>query len=79
MQAAGQQGLLEAHWESALTLHSTDVRSIELPAAQVHAPLAVSAKRGVACAFVGVQRAIVLDLVRSFLTSICAAGFADFP
>ncbi len=29
----------------------------------LHAPLAMSAKRGVASAFVGVQRAGVLDLV----------------
>lgn len=46
-----------------MSWQSEGVRSIELPAAQVHAPLAVSAERGVACAFVGVQRAVVLDLV----------------
>ena len=31
--------------------------------AQAAAPLAVSGSRGVACAFVGVQRIILLDLV----------------
>ena len=46
-----------------MSWQSEGVRSIELPAAQACAPLSVSAERGVACAFVGVQRAVVLDLV----------------
>ena len=49
--------------EATMNWQSEGVRSIELPAAPARAPLAVSAERGVACAFVGTQRAIVLDLV----------------
>ena len=49
--------------EATMNWQSEGVRSIELPAARARAPLAVSAERGVACAFVGTQRAIVLDLV----------------
>ena len=61
--AGEDEALSNAPREAAVDWQSESVRSIELPAAQAHAPLAVSAERGVACAFVGVQRAVVLDLV----------------
>ena len=61
------EALQIAPCEAAMSWQSEGVRSIELPAARVHAPLAVSAERGVACAFVGVQRAVVLDLVGPLL------------
>ena len=57
------EALSAAPREATESWQSEGVRSIELPAARAHAPLAVSAERGVACALVGVQRAVILDLV----------------
>ena len=45
----------------------------------VHGPLAVSAERGVACAFLGVQRAVVLDLVGLRATPVHSHLVAAVP
>ena len=62
--AEQREALRIAPREAAVSWQSERVSFVELPDARVHAPLAVSAERGVACALVGVQRAIILDLVR---------------
>ena len=65
--------------EAVVSWHSEAVRSMELPAARVHGPLAVSAERGVACAFLGVQRAVVLDLVGLRATPVHSHLVAAVP